>query len=125
MSRRLVRGVALLAGLGGALLVTSCSSSPAKPNTVASSFSAAQHRAAKYEPALVACFASHHLIPARDLKNQSWYKAGKVRVNDAFVEWWREHEGLAVHGEELSNWLHYAAVNGTWPTSICGPAPAA
>ena len=123
MSMRWPRGLVLLAGAAGLLLTASCTSSPAKPNTAASSYHAEQARAAKLEPALVQCFASHGLIPARDLANQSWYKSGKVTVNNAFTEWWRENEGLAVQGRELVDWLHAAATNGTWPTSICGPMP--
>jgi hypothetical protein len=117
VSMRWPRGLVLLAGVAGLLLTASCTSSAAKPNSIASS------QAAKLQPVLVQCFASHGLIPASDLAGQSWYQSGKVTLNNAFYEWWREHEGLGVKGRELVVWLNDAASQGTWPTSICGPMP--
>jgi hypothetical protein len=123
VSMRWPRGLVLLAGVAGLLLTASCTSSAAKPNSIASSQAAEQARAAKLQPVLVQCFASHGLIPASDLAGQSWYQSGKVTLNNAFYEWWREHEGLGVKGRELVVWLNDAASQGTWPTSICGPMP--
>jgi hypothetical protein len=121
---RKFRLLALCAGVTGILLVAACSSSPAPgPQASASSYNAATQRVGKYEPIIVQCFIDHNLIPASQLKKQSWYHSGKVTTNADFYNWYRFQEALVIKGKQLDEWVHDAAFNGTWPSSVCGPMP--
>jgi hypothetical protein len=127
-----MRGLALAPMLAAMVAAAAgCSSSSSSPNPSASysqSYTAQQQRQQQLEPLLVGCFASHGLIPAKDLQNQSWYQNGHVTVNNEFTLWWHNFEGLPVklNGtyQHLDDVVRSAA-NGNWPASICGPEPSA
>lgn len=132
MNRQLTRGLALSPVLAIVLGAAGCSSSgssapgpsPSSPPSAVTQ----QQREQQLEPLIVGCFASHGLIPAKDVQNQSWYNSGKVTVNNDFSIWWRNFEGLPVklNGtyQHLDDVVRSAA-SGNWPASVCGPEPSA
>lgn len=136
MNRQLTRGLALAPVLAPVLAIVlgaaaGCSSGSAAPAPSPSSSPSAvtqQQREQQLEPLIVGCFASHGLIPAKDVQNQSWYNGGKVTVNNDFSIWWRNFEGLPVklNGtyQHLDDVVRSAA-SGNWPASVCGPGPSA
>lgn len=117
-----------------AVFATACTSSgspsaspPVSPSASPSaSGSAGTSRYTQLVPVVVACFAQHGLIPAKDLDSR-FYRNGHVIRNLYFDEWWRNNDGLPV--KVNGAWTHLddvvlnAAAKGTWPTNICGPLP--
>jgi hypothetical protein len=128
-AKRLAQGLlaaTLLAALAGC---ASGGSSPRVPAASASqSFSHELDREIQLRPLLVACFAQHGLIPARDLDSR-WYQNGHVTMNNYWVEWWHDFEGLPV--KVNGTWMHLddvarrAATSGFWPVKLCGTLPSA
>jgi hypothetical protein len=121
-----MRALALAAALAAAAGCSSTSSSSNPSPSYSQSYVSLQQRQQQLEPLIVGCFASHGLIPAKDVQNQSWYQNGHVTVNNDFTIWWRNFEGLPVKLNGTYQHLDAvvrSAANGNWPASICGPEP--
>jgi hypothetical protein len=128
MRKQLARGLAAAAVLA---ITAGCSSGgsvkpPSPTPNPSQSFARELNREIQLRPVLVGCLAKNGLIPAKDL-DDSWYKAGHVTYNQAFIEWWRDFEGLPVklNGtyQHLDDVVRFAATRGTWPAKLCGPIP--
>ena len=125
LAQSLIAAALLIVGAG-----CSGSSSPSPQASAAasysSSFSGELNRELQLRPVLVACFARHRLIPARDLDGR-WYDGGHVITNRYWTEWWNDFNGLPV--KVNGTWMHLADVarkaaeDGVWPTRLCGPLP--
>ena len=128
MRKQLARGLAAAAVLA---ITAGCSSggssnSPSPTPNPSQSFASELNREIQLRPVLVGCLAKNGLIPAKDL-DASWYHAGHVTYNQAFIEWWPDFENLPVklNGsyQHLDDVVRLAATKGTWPTKLCGPIP--
>lgn len=113
-----------------AVLITSCTSAGSNSTrpSPATSTPPGHARYLRLVPSLVGCLARHGVIPAKDLRNQSFYRRGHVTVNLDFAAWWRDFAGLPVKvdgtWQHLDDVIRSAAENGRWPTRLCGRMPA-
>lgn len=122
LSGRKLRLGVLVVTAAGTLLIAACSSSPhSAPRPIPTDPVAYMD---SLEVPIVQCFIDRHVLPGADYKKESWYHAGKVIRNEKFALWWSFNNGLEVNGKELADWVHDAAFNGQWPTSLCGTQPA-
>lgn len=96
------------------LLLAGCGAARSLTPSGTSSFAAV-------ERAMVGCLLRHHLIPAQELRGQSWLSNGAVRDDAALAAWMFQHAGTVYGGKTLDSWATAAVRH--WPASYCGPAP--
>jgi hypothetical protein len=118
-----------------ALITSGCSSSgpPKGRPTATSTTKAAGNRFDQLTVALVACFYQHNLIPknaqggAEPLPVTNGHlNTSPGRAQGAIMNWYNDNgQNIRVNGKYIGTWDSDAQNSGQWPTSLCGPIPAA